>query len=368
MSLPCFVCLPRLTQHQIGFWMLVAQAVGTLALFLLRPVSPVLAAVPLWLAITALAVNAWLPFAYRSGVKHIRMVATMTYTLLVSLAIPEPYVTQHVCVALPLPILVAMVLRGTCCMTVGVLLEYLVLLLRSHASGVYLRPESLVMVTMINGGLILARTSMDLALRDAQEQKRHAEARTAEVQAAYGETISGWSRALELRDSETQGHSQRVTALTLQLARELHIPEEQWEALRWGALLHDIGKMGVPDEILRKPGALTPEERLIIEQHPGIAYELLRPISFLKDALVIPYCHHERWDGKGYPQGLAGENIPLAARLFSIVDVWDALTSDRPYRKAWSVEKSRAYLEEQAGCAFDPALVQAFCRMLTAQR
>lgn len=348
--------------------MLVAQAVGTLALFLLRPVSPVLAAVPLWLAITALAVNALLPFAYRSGVKHIRMVATMTYTLLVSLAIPEPYVTQHVCVALPLPILVAMVLRGTCCMTVGVLLEYLVLLLRSHASGVYLRPESLVMVAMINGGLILARTSMDLALRDAQEQKRHAEARTAEVQAAYGETISGWSRALELRDSETQGHSQRVTALTLQLAKELHIPEEQWEALRWGALLHDIGKMGVPDEVLRKPGALTPEERLIIEEHPRIAYELLRPISFLKDALVIPYCHHERWDGKGYPQGLAGENIPLAARLFSIVDVWDALTSDRSYRKAWSVEKSRAYLEEQAGCAFDPALVQAFCRMLAAQR
>ena len=149
---------------------------------------------------------------------------------------------------------------------------------------------------------------------------------------AYDTTIEGWSRALNLRDKETEGHTRRVTEMTLTLARRFGFTEEDLLHLRRGALLHDIGKMGVPDNILLKPEPLTEEEWIIMRKHPQYAYDLLKPIAFLGSALDIPYCHHEKWDGTGYPRGLRGEEIPLAARLFAVVDVWDALTSDRPYR------------------------------------
>ena len=179
---------------------------------------------------------------------------------------------------------------------------------------------------------------------------------------AYDETIEGWAKALELRDLETEGHARRVTDKTLVLARAMRIKDEEIVFLTRGALLHDIGKMAILDEVLNKPGALSDEEWEMMRAHPKIAYDLLYPIKYLRSALDIPYCHHEKWDGSGYPRGLKGEEIPLSARLFAVVDVYDALTSDRPYRKAWETEKALAYIREQSGHHFDPRAVELFIK------
>lgn len=184
-----------------------------------------------------------------------------------------------------------------------------------------------------------------------------------ELALAYDGTIEGWSRALDLRDNETEGHTQRVTDLTLQLARQLNVSATDFTHLRRGALLHDIGKMGIPDKILLKAGPLTDEEWVIMRRHPMYAYELLSTIPYLRPALDIPYCHHEKWDGTGYPQGLKGDQIPLVARIFAVVDVWDALRSDRPYRKAWTSARAQDYIREQSGKHFDPKVVEAFLKM-----
>jgi putative nucleotidyltransferase with HDIG domain len=180
------------------------------------------------------------------------------------------------------------------------------------------------------------------------------------LQESYDTTLEGWAAALDLRDKETEGHSQRVTLLAVQLAQEIGVSKEALTYLRQGALLHDIGKMGVPDRILHKHGPLTDQEKVIMRQHPVNAYHMLYPIAHLRSALDIPYCHHEKWDGSGYPRGLKGEEIPLAARIFTIIDVWDALRSNRPYRKAWSVKKTIAYIQKQAGKSFDPHIVKSF--------
>jgi PAS domain S-box-containing protein len=185
-----------------------------------------------------------------------------------------------------------------------------------------------------------------------------------ELSMAYDATIQGWSQALELRDQETQGHSMRVLDLTLRLAAEMGITGQALQDIRRGVLLHDIGKMGIPDSILHKPGPLDDEERKMMRMHPQYAYNMLFPISYLRNALDIPYCHHEKWDGSGYPRGLSGETIPLAARIFSIVDVYDALTSNRPYRDAWSKEKTLEYIREQTGKYFDPHIVEIFFRIV----
>jgi PAS domain S-box-containing protein len=185
-----------------------------------------------------------------------------------------------------------------------------------------------------------------------------------ELFTAYDATIEGWSRALDLRDHETEGHSQRVTELTTQLALAMSMNAQELVHVRRGALLHDIGKMGVPDRILLKPGPLTDDEWVIMRQHPTFAYQMLEPIRYLRPALEIPYCHHEKWDGTGYPRGLKADHIPLAARIFAVVDVWDALRSDRPYRRAWPEVKVREHIREQAGKHFDPAVVAAFLEML----
>ncbi|ULH17071.1 PAS domain S-box protein (plasmid) [Deinococcus sp. KNUC1210] len=181
-----------------------------------------------------------------------------------------------------------------------------------------------------------------------------------ELGLAYQETIEGWARALDLRDKETEGHSRRVTDLTVQLCQRLQVSAGELVHIRRGALLHDIGKVGISDAILLKPGALTAAEWEEMRQHPRYAMELLGPIQFLRPALEIPQHHHEKWDGSGYPQGLRGTAIPLAARAFAVVDVYDALTNDRPYRAAWTQERALAYLEDQAGSHFDPLVVQAF--------
>ncbi|MCL5987071.1 MAG: PAS domain S-box protein [Actinobacteria bacterium] len=180
---------------------------------------------------------------------------------------------------------------------------------------------------------------------------------------AYDETLEGWARALDLRDKQTEGHTQRATDMTVNLARAIGVSNSELLHIRRGALLHDIGKMGIPDSILYKPDPLTDEEWLIMQKHPVYAYEMLSPITHLKPALDIPYCHHEKWDGTGYPRGLKGKQIPQAARIFSVVDVWDALCSDRPYRPAWSKKKAREYIYEQAGKHFDPKLVEMFLEL-----
>ena len=178
-----------------------------------------------------------------------------------------------------------------------------------------------------------------------------------ELSLAYNATIEGWSRALDLRDEETEGHTLRVTEITEKLARAMQFPESQIKYIRWGALLHDIGKLGVPDSILLKPGPLTDEEWVIMRKHPVFAFEMLSPIGYLRQSIEIPYCHHEKWDGSGYPRGLKGEQIPLAARIFAVVDIWDALSSDRPYRNAWPPEKVIDHLKSISGTHLDPQVV-----------
>ena len=189
-----------------------------------------------------------------------------------------------------------------------------------------------------------------------------------ELRMAYEKTIEGWSRALDLRDKETEGHTQRVTEISLRLARELEVPESELIHIRRGGLLHDIGKMGVPDHILLKPDKLSDDEWKLMKMHPQFAHDLLAPISFLGSAIDIPYCHHEKWDGTGYPRGLKGEQIPLSARIFAVVDVWDALTSDRPYRAAWSKKKTLDYLQELSGSHFEPRIVKAFLRLMSTKK
>jgi HD-GYP domain-containing protein (c-di-GMP phosphodiesterase class II) len=181
---------------------------------------------------------------------------------------------------------------------------------------------------------------------------------------AYDTTIEGWAKALELRDMETKDHSNRVLELTLIMAEEFGFNEQDLMHIRRGALLHDIGKIGVPDEILQKPGPLTDEEWEIMKLHPTAAFQLLSPIQYLQPAMDIPYCHHERWDGSGYPRGLKGVVIPLAARIFAVVDVWDALSSDRPYRKAWPQEKILNYIKDESGKQFDPEVVALFLKII----
>lgn len=181
-----------------------------------------------------------------------------------------------------------------------------------------------------------------------------------ELATAYEATIEGLSRALELRDRETEGHTRRVTEITLHISRQMGISEIDLTHIRQGALLHDIGKMGIPDAILLKPGKLTPAEWKIMRKHPNYAYEILSQIEYLKPALDIPIYHHEKWDGTGYPFGLKEEQIPIAARIFAVVDVYDALTSDRPYRSAWSKEQTLTHIESEAGTHFDPKIVEAF--------
>jgi HD-GYP domain-containing protein (c-di-GMP phosphodiesterase class II) len=181
---------------------------------------------------------------------------------------------------------------------------------------------------------------------------------------SYNAMIEGLSRALELRDIETEGHTRRVSVLMLRFGEHMQIPVAQWDAIKQGALLHDIGKLGIPDAILLKPGSLTQREKQVMQQHAIYGYNILAPIISLRQTLDITLYHHERWDGSGYPYGLAGEQIPLVARLFAVVDVFDALTSDRPYRSAWSHMQTIEYLREQSGHLFDPQVVQLFLEIV----
>jgi hypothetical protein len=185
----------------------------------------------------------------------------------------------------------------------------------------------------------------------------------ADLVLAYDTTIEGWARALELRDKDTEGHTRRVYEMTVQVAQRFGLGEEELAHVRRGAMLHDIGKMGVPDSILLKPESLTEEEWTIMKKHPEYAFQMLAPIAYLRPALDIPYCHHEKWDGSGYPRGLKGEQIPLAARIFTIADMWDALCSERMYHLPWPRRKVCDHIRGLAGSQFDPKVVEVFMEM-----
>jgi putative two-component system response regulator len=200
--------------------------------------------------------------------------------------------------------------------------------------------------------------------RKLLDERANIETAHEQLLSAYDATIEGWSRAMDLRDKETEGHTLRVTDLSVKLARNMGINEGELLFIRRGALLHDIGKLGVPDAILHKTDSLNEEEWKVMRQHPQFAYEMLYPIEYLRPALDIPFCHHEKFDGTGYPRQLKGEQIPLSARIFAIVDVWDALTSDRPYRPAWEKQKAMDFINEQSGKHFDPKVVEAFNKMM----
>jgi len=234
-----------------------------------------------------------------------------------------------------------------------------------HKNGeyVWLETTARLFLDKVNGNHEFQASSRDITERkQSQEalQKAHAN-----LQEAYDKTIEGWVLALDLRDRETEGHTQRVTEMTVKLALTLKRTEDEILHIRRGALLHDIGKMGIPDDILQKPAPLTDDEWVIMRRHPQYAYQMLAPINYLKQALIIPYYHHERWDGSGYPHKLKGTEIPIFARLFAVVDVWDALSSDRPYRKHMYPKDVVDYLQKESGRLFDPDIVDSFLELIS---
>ena len=224
----------------------------------------------------------------------------------------------------------------------------------------FLEPKVVHGFPAVLGPLAVNIISVTLLIISIENRNRIEQDRQSELRKAYDSTLEGWSRALEIRDKETEGHAQRVTKLTLRLADACGLRGNDLESIYRGALLHDIGKMAIPDAILSKKSSLNEEEWTIMRRHPKIAYDMLSNIGFLETALVVPAFHHEWWNGKGYPSSLRGDQIPLAARIFSVVDVYDALLSDRPYRKAWTKEQALQYLKDQSGKQFDPAIVEKF--------
>ena len=201
-------------------------------------------------------------------------------------------------------------------------------------------------------------------IRQIKKSEEETQKANKSLSLAYDSTIEGWGKALELRDQETEGHTQRVTEMTLLLCRAFSLGEEQCTQARRGALLHDIGKMAIPDSILLKTGSFTPGEREIMQQHPLYAFQMLSSIDYLRPALDIPYCHHEKWDGTGYPRGLQGNEIPLVARIFSVADIWDALTNERRYHHAWSKVKACEHIKFLAGRDLDPEVVEKFLEVV----
>ncbi len=216
------------------------------------------------------------------------------------------------------------------------------------------------------GGAVFVFISMKvsgMAIRHIRRDERRISRMNEDLQQAYDSTIEGWGLALELRDKETEGHTQRVCAMTMALAARFPFSSQELRYIKFGALLHDIGKMGVPDAILMKDGPLTDQEREVMRHHPEYAHEMLAGIDFLRPALDIPYSHHECWDGSGYPQGLKGEAIPLAARIFAVADVWDALTNERRYHEAWDTERVCDHIRARSGSQFDPQVVAKFLEL-----
>jgi putative nucleotidyltransferase with HDIG domain len=246
---------------------------------------------------------------------------------------------------------------------------YFPLVLKESAIGVFIIGTTKNIRMFTNNEIELSYVlsyQVSLAIANAQLYRKAQEAIT-ELTRAYDATLEGWSRVLDMRDHVTDEHTQRVADLTVALAARMGIPDVELGLIRRGALLHDIGKMALPDAILQKPEPLSAEEKEIMKTHTEKAFQILSQIDYLVPAMDIPYCHHEKWDGSGYPRGLKGEEIPLAARIFAVVDVYDALTSDRPYRKACTKEQALDYLREQSGKHFFPEAVKVFSEMVEGQ-
>lgn len=239
---------------------------------------------------------------------------------------------------------------------------YVPLMIEGAAAGTCIVGTSTHVHVFDDVDIVLCRTlSAQIALAVANARLyEQTQVAAAELACAYDATLEGWALALEMRDAETLGHTVRSAGLAVEMASALGVPEAELRHVHRGALLHDIGKMVVPDSVLNKPGPLDDEEWVVMRRHPEYARDFLSRIDYLRPALDIPYCHHERWDGTGYPQGLAREAIPLPARVFAVIDVYDALTSDRPYRKAWSRADALAHIRSGAGTHFDPAVVDVF--------
>jgi PAS domain S-box-containing protein/putative nucleotidyltransferase with HDIG domain len=236
-----------------------------------------------------------------------------------------------------------------------------------HKSGQFIWIET---TTRLFFDEISGRQEFQASSRNITERKESEEALQrahTDLQEAYDKTIEGWVRALDLRDKETEGHTQRVTEMTIKLAETIGCSEDEIIHIRRGALLHDMGKMGIPDEILQKPGPLTDAEWDVMRKHPELGYQMLSKIKYLEEAITIPYYHHERWNGSGYPHKLKEDDIPLHARLFAVVDVWDALSSDRPYRKKMPQNEVIEYLKNESGKLFDPQMVEKFLPLISAK-
>jgi putative nucleotidyltransferase with HDIG domain len=228
---------------------------------------------------------------------------------------------------------------------------------RSAVHAVQIHPASLLRVVVL-AVIVLTAAGVAWVVREGWD------ANLASLIESYESTIRGWARALDYKGGDIAGHSQRVTDLSVALAQRLGCSAEELDATRWGAYLHDVGKMAIPDRILLKPGPLDPDERRIIERHPLLGRSFIDDIPFLKSAAAVVYAHHERWDGGGYPEGLRGEEIPLVARVFTVADQWDALNSDRPYRNAWPKDDIVAYLHDNTGLIYDPRIVAALIELL----
>ncbi len=231
--------------------------------------------------------------------------------------------------------------------------------LKAGADDFIIKPyEKFELIVRLHGVIRLNRYRLIL------EQHRQEEQPLEDSAAYYDKNVEGFSRLLDMRDKETEGHTQRVTEMTMALARAAGLGEDDLKNVWRGALLHDIGMLGIPDSIMKKPGQLSEQEWLIVREHPVYAQRWLSHVDYLEPALDIPYCHHEKWDGSGYPRRLKGAEIPMPARLFAVVDMWDALSSDRPYRKAMPVQEARQYIQSQSGSHFDPQVVQLFLQLL----
>ena len=232
--------------------------------------------------------------------------------------------------------------------------------------GILITPNSTTVDDILVQVVLLAAEAflVWITMENVEISLRRAEETEVQLKESYDKTLEGWAKALEYRDRETEGHSRRVTNLCTLLALQLGLKDEDLLQLHRGALLHDIGKMAIPDSILFKPGPLNESEWELMRMHPVYAKEMLEGIPYLKDAITIPYCHHERWDGKGYPQGLKGDDIPLPSRIFTIVDHWEALNSDRPYRKAVPKEQVLNYIRDNSGVIYDPLIADTFLSLM----
>lgn len=287
---------------------------------------------------------------------------SITSVILVSIFLSDPAFTEYLMVVFALPIGISSFIIYPSSSFLFAALTAIGYLISSILTGYIWQYNLTAVIALFALAFMTWVTARQLENTLKHNDKLVADVRQAydELKDAYATTLEGWSRALEIRDRETEGHSKRVTELTLHMARHMGFTEDEIIHVYRGVLLHDIGKLGIPDDILRKPGPLTEKETRIMRLHPQIAVDLLSPINYLRPALNIPRYHHEKWDGSGYPHGLMGNSIPLEARIFALVDVYDALSHDRPYRKAWDTQKVLEYIKSESGKHFDPEVVNVF--------